>query len=562
MASQVELKIFDCLEKRKSFLLDAGAGSGKTWTLVETLNYLIEKKSDSLKKDKQKIACITYTNIAKNEIIERTEFNELIHVSTIHDFLWLCIKNFQIELKKELIHLIIQKLSKVQIDIDKAKSKTTKSYYELIEKKNKFEEALKSLNENNFQIMYSNFPSYKKGRFSHDDLLSISERLFAYYPQLKKIISDSFPYIFVDEYQDTQDKTINILLEYLPRNDKFIIGFFGDKIQRIYEKGVGNISHEKYDLELIQKTENYRSSKEVINLLNNIRDDIKQVQPPMNKRRGQTSFYYLPNALINISSFIDTRLKDSWKIDSLNIKVLFLTHRYIAKENGYEELYQLYADGNDVLIKNEDNRGFSPYTDILFDIEKIVSYYTNDQIQDLLKVLPFSVNSFKRKKKLRELINKLIKLRNDSNIKAVVDYVIKSKMILPSDRLKSFNLDDPNNFAFYKSLMSINYSQFIKFFEVNQDKTPFSTKHNTKGDEFDNVLAIIDDDAWKQKYNFDEYFSNNQKTPNRYELTKNLFYVICSRAKNNLAILTTSELCPESINTVKRLFGNKNYHEN
>ena len=60
----------------------------------------------------RKIVCITYTNIAKDEIIERTEHNELIHVGTIHDFLWECIKKFQSELKVKFLELMEEKTCK------------------------------------------------------------------------------------------------------------------------------------------------------------------------------------------------------------------------------------------------------------------------------------------------------------------------------------------------------------------------------------------------------------------------------------------------------------------
>src|SRR3990167_3544102 len=109
MASVVE-QVFDCIKNKESFILDAGAGSGKTWTLVQALNYILETKSKELKNNGQKIVCITYTNIAKDEIIERTEHNELIHVGTIHDFLWECIKKFQSELKVKFLELMEEKL--------------------------------------------------------------------------------------------------------------------------------------------------------------------------------------------------------------------------------------------------------------------------------------------------------------------------------------------------------------------------------------------------------------------------------------------------------------------
>lgn len=54
-------KIIKCINERNHFALTAGAGSGKTYTLIETLKYIL---AHNLLENKN-IACITYTNIAK-----------------------------------------------------------------------------------------------------------------------------------------------------------------------------------------------------------------------------------------------------------------------------------------------------------------------------------------------------------------------------------------------------------------------------------------------------------------------------------------------------------------
>lgn len=151
---------------------------------------------------------------------------------------------------------------------------------------------------------------------------------------------------------------ITILLDYLKGKENFTLGFFGDKRQQIYDTGIGEIPTE-YNLKLIQKTENYRSSKEVIDLLNKIRSDIQQYQPPTNTRRGQILFFNkLDTTDFSAKGFIEQHLKDKWKLDSVDdVKILYLTHRFIAKENEYEALYQTHSANPDVLTKNKDNRG-------------------------------------------------------------------------------------------------------------------------------------------------------------------------------------------------------------
>lgn len=561
MASVVE-QVFNCISNKESFVLDAGAGSGKTWTLVQALNYILETKSKELKNNGQKIVCITYTNIAKDEIIERTEHNELIHVSTIHDFLWEAIKRFQSELKIKFLELLEEKLAKEQEALNKLGAKAVIGREKSESKIARYKEAIENLNSKTIKINYDNFSNYKEGKFSHDALIVIAEKIFSSYPKIRKIITDIYPIIFVDEYQDTQEKTVTILLNYLKGKQDFTLGFFGDKRQQIYDTGIGEIPAE-HNLKLIQKTENYRSSKEVIELLNKIRSDIQQYQPPTNTRRGEILFFHkLDTTDFSANDFIEQHLKDRWALDSADkVKILYLTHRFIAKENEYEELYQIHSKNTDVLTKNKDNRGMSPYTDYLFDIEEIATLFNEKRIQQLLKKISFEMRTFDSKKKLNELLKNLIEIRTTKKIKDVIDFVTKNKFLALTEKMKNYDLEDEEKKEFYEKLMDIDYSRFMRLYQVQQDNTPFSTKHNTKGDEFNNVLVIIDDNSWKQSYNFDDYFSKNLANAQRHYRTSNLFYVVCSRAKINLALVCVSPLSNEAKSRIKEWFQEANYIE-
>ncbi len=83
-------------------------------------------------------------------------------------------------------------------------------------------------------------------------------------------------------------------------------------------------------------------------------------------------------------------------------------------------------------------------------------------------------------------------------------------------------------------MKQIKFSEFQKLFEYLEGRTPFTTQHKTKGDEFDNVLVILDNGGWNN-YNFEDLFLENgsESVLNR---TKKLFYVCCTRAKENLAV--------------------------
>lgn len=89
-------------------------------------------------------------------------------------------------------------------------------------------------------------------------------------------------------------------------------------------------------------------------------------------------------------------------------------------------------------------------------------------------------------------------------------------------------------------------------------ETVFSTKHGTKGDEYRNVLTVIDDTEWKGEYNFNNFFNNSEDKPERELRTRNLFYVECSRAKENLVVLMLSKIDERALKNINKWFGNKN----
>ena len=347
-------QISQYIDERISFVLEAGAGSGKTYTLIQTLNYLIQYKSEDLKKANQKIVCITYTNVAKNEIIDRIENNELVLVSTIHEFLWNSIKQYQKQLKIELC-----KLNEINFEKDKAKEKTDSRYIE------KLADRINSIKKVEYND--TSFNDFENGLIQHDDVIEIAKMMYENYPLLTDIVSAKYPYIFVDEYQDTAEETVYCLIDcILNRNSKkVVIGFYGDSHQKIYDYGIGDL--EKYyktnggQIELVKKEENYRSSLSVVGLLNNFRKNINQL--PQANTLGSAIFIYWANhpekpkkdirkfnaeVAITKNNFYDNvviKLSTSgWKFEGdSNTKILVLANSRVAQRAGFGNLYSIFS---------------------------------------------------------------------------------------------------------------------------------------------------------------------------------------------------------------------------
>lgn len=562
-------KVIEAIEAKQSFILEAGAGSGKTYTLIQSLNHILDKHSDDLSISGEKIACITFTKVARDEIIERTENSNLVVVQTIHEFLWDCIKNYQSALHKKIQELN-KEYERQRTEVGKRKG------YEYVNDLEKITE--------NVNISYTDYGrNFKKGLLTHEDIILISYYMFRDYPNLSNIVANKYPYLFIDEYQDTEQETIQSILDHHLKlqQGNVVLGFFGDSMQKIYDKGVGEIDskyHKKDSteklLEFITKEENYRSSVSVINLLNNIRKDLIQKASGENKKmEGKVSYLYGTNDYFD---YFDYLKKQGWDFENSDTKILFLTHTGIAKNLGYDNLLKIYSKrygqfGRDRLFKKEER--FSKFFLDEKGVEDVIRHYESKEYGEVINLLQkagYKLTFHEDKEKIQKMISELNNIRNTKKTCDVLRYIKEKKLLTIPDKILEFENyikqkevgeEDVEKHKkdkdYYDSLMQVKYSEFINAYNFIEDKTIFSTKHGTKGDEYENVLVVIDDGAWRQSYSFKEMFLGESKFPERLQRTLNLFYVCCSRAKDKLAVASVSDLTI-AMETIENWFGKEN----
>ena len=311
--------------KRSKFyirgILEGGAGSGKTYSLISLIETLIIKSSEI------KIVCITYTNNAVAEIKSRID-NENLWVSTIHEFIWHVIKKYQKEIKNELVLLINDEIIKeFKKPKDLENNLITIDYF------------------NNIDVEYDEYYSMNpnaenKIKISHDHILILAEKMFDKYKKLSDILKDIANCIFVDEYQDTSPYIAKILLEHLKKSKKKnVIGFFWDSMQSIYDEGVGDLN--KYKLKKIVKKQNRRNPRIVIEIANKFRNDkITQIPskdknaPNMDENgviiEGNIKFIY-GKEQEDINFLKNKALFKPWNfLNGEQTKELRLTHKYNA----------------------------------------------------------------------------------------------------------------------------------------------------------------------------------------------------------------------------------------
>lgn len=593
-------QIMEHITNGDNFLLSGGAGSGKTYSLVEIIRQVIKDNPTA------KVACMTYTNAAVKEIEERVN-HENLNVTTIHDFLWDNIKNYQKELKYGLIQLINDPAqTKVKID---AIASIDANYFDELED----------------GIQYKEYVRLKEGIISHDEVLLIANYIFMYYPKICDILKDRYKFIFIDEYQDTHKEVVDIFLTQLKQSKKKnIIGFFGDAMQAIYPDTIGDLDAYKGiqsgEVKEVKKEQNRRNPRLVYDLANRLRvhtdgliqthsndlnapnmingivkegnikfiysndgdlqkvrnylgwdfsnsEATKELNLTHNLIAGKAGFgtlmeIYDRDRIVELKKKITTEIKDrnllipdnstfGEVIDQVNLRInpgtvmgQFLTNNMElyqkARNYPFAIFSKIYLDKDQLLDdkkqdKNDDNKKGSKRDNLikhLFKIQNNIFLYKNKQYNEFLRVTDYRhrLTSIAHKKLLKQNISQLVNV-GDKTIEQIIIEADEKGIALIDDNLSRFKTEKEYVFNRVKD---VKFSEFQNLYNYLEGLTPFSTQHKTKGDEFDNVIVILDNGRWND-YNF-EYLFLNSGTESVLRRTQKIFYVCCTRAKENLAV--------------------------
>ena len=559
-ASQRALdQVHRCLEHRESFLVEAGAGAGKTYTLVKALQFLIDRYRHALAQRHQRVACITFTNVAKDEIEARTDRSPIIHCNTIHAFCWSLIVGFQRQLRQRLPDLEHwpEKLAEVG---------------DVGERRVEYELGHRSINDARISI-------------HHDDVLILTIALMDN-AKFRRILADRYPIILIDEYQDTDAGWIDsIKHHFLGQENAPQFGFFGDHWQKIYGNGCGKIDHPS--LTVIGKEANFRSVPTVVDCLNRMRPELPQsvVDPdaegelrifhtnawPGQRRGGGHWGGDLPSeaaetALETVLHRLDLA---GWDLTPKTTKILMLTHRVLAGRQGYPSIPEVFRFNES--FTNKEHPHIAYFADAL---EPACDAYLSQKYGEMFRALGSSVPAIRAhddKRKWSEAMDRLIELRDGGTVRDVLAHLLAVRRPRVPDaverrerELREFvpepDEDMPRPLKELDDLRAVPYQEIVALCRYLSGHSPFETKHGVKGAEFDNVLVVIGR-GWN-RYNFGQMLELAADPlaipPDRhdaFERNRNLFYVTCSRPKKRLAVLFTQLLSASALQTVNDWFG-------
>jgi DNA helicase II / ATP-dependent DNA helicase PcrA len=606
--TQADVDLRNCIGEvpPRSFIMKAGAGSGKTTSLIKALSSVIQIHGDKLRKTRQRIACITYTEIAAGEIWRDVGSDPLVHVSTIHSFLWLVAKPFQNDIRTWVSRRIAEK---IQVLEEKRATYGPRVQQRTKDKDNRDLARLRRQSERIAEVKgfrYGMGSDYTKGILGHDDILKLVPYFIAERPLFRTLLACQFPFVFVDESQDTTIEIVDALKAVECEPDvTFCLGFFGDPMQRIYATGTGLIEQGGNWVD-IPKPENFRCSTKVLDLANAIRrdgDDLVQVPGErigpdgiIPTPEGSAHLFILPadntrdTNLIRVREWMATQTADDqWlpgEDDEKRIKLLVIVHQMAAKRLGFGDLYTALNSKAPSAFKDGflDGTAWPISSCVKFLIPMAIAQTNGRQLEVMRLIRDHSpllsknsivgVDIAERLQEVGELVSFISTCmagNSEETIGSLLKRVYDADLLILDPRLKSYldpeapakapvqlepeegvdseEDDSEKEQSSMAAFLACPANQLLAYHDYISERSPFWTQQGIKGAEFNRVLVVLDDaEGTHNQFSYEKYLGlkapsdtdiNNLKEGKEtvVDRTRRLFYVSCTRALKDLAVV-------------------------
>ena len=517
------------------FVVKAGPGAGKTYWLVEHVRNVLanSRRLGHIRK----IACITYTNIGVETIQDRLSVSaDRVEVTTIHSFLYENIVGpYLYSIAKEegfdysKLRVVDDTLLTSSGVIYKLKEKTVR--YKFIDDK-KIVEAISNAKwtltpsglafRTRFPIRVGKYSvppiildEYKKFAWEHgvihyDDVIYFAYKLIEKNPFIAQVVGAKYPYIFIDEFQDSTPLQVE-LLKKIASSSNTVIGVIGDAAQAIYGfAGANPALLSEFNLPNMSSYEilgNRRSAKEIIDFLNKIRKDL--LQTPIEERSTAKPILYVGDCLSAYSTF-----KRECEGDVTTLSYANVTSNAFRKQigtlTGEPDLMKVIDDSNSDRVRALKN--------CLTAVELAMAGAMKDALKSIGK--QYGQDPRKSIIALKTLLRDYSTYQ-DKKVTFFIEYLVDALGIRIS-KLRSGKAKD-----FYDRTSYQNLAVCISSPEVTHTKD--KTIHKAKGDEFDNVLVILDNEEKSLDFLLKPDLIGSKEDYQR------VYYVACSRAKNRLA---------------------------
>ncbi len=364
-------------------------------------------------------------------------------------------------------------------------------------------------------LAYKQYTWRNYGLLHHDDVLYFSYKLIKQYPQIIRILASQFPFMLIDEYQDTN--SIQHYFFQCLADAGSNVTIIGDVAQSIYGFAGSDIknltSFKSRNLQCFKIEENRRSTPSIVHFLNILR-------PKLQQKAISVENYGVPTILTGTPTETYLKAKElsnyeevtslSWNNSIANMLKLELN------ADKSQNMLSLLLDSS----TNHERARFTIYC---------INAVENARLQLMKDAIIYVCKAFKLDK--RDIKNKQIAFSILLNIlEKYSDYKDSSLMDFYNiiNGLQNNSLPKLTKGNDYQ-LFSNKYLEFAKDVRCNDEESEHLTIHKAKGLEFNNVLLIIESN--KDAVNFLLNADLNAKQDDW-----RLYYVACSRAKHRLFI--------------------------
>ena len=544
----IEISSDSQIDINHHFRVSAGPGAGKTHWLSLHVSHVL-KDSERLGK-MGKVACLSYTNVGADTLMGRLRENRSRILScTIHSFLYTYIvkpylhfiaaeEGFNMKLlmgaddrilsNYDTIQKVIDAVGQQYADHNLVINAIKSAKWKLLDDGriiNKAYPPKKCSYKTKTTLRGEAYGIYKKlawerGYMHYDDVLYFSYKLILKYPFICRTLAIQFPYIFVDEFQDTnpiQAKIIKLLGE-----NGSVIGVIGDYAQSIYSfLGADPEQFKSFSLNDLQDytiKDNRRSCNEIIDLLNVIRTEFQQ--HPIRNVHGMKPLLLVGELMACYDEAQRIADDEVHALSYRNIEANILKQR-------------VNAHVQDIRILNQITDSNSNRKEFVTTWIKAIEHAKNKQFGTAFKMLePVCVNDLDIYTSVKEALDDYETYCNGT-LNDFYDYLY--------DRWKISKIK--SNSRIHEFYSTHTYRELSQCVVLLEDSSAQRTVHKAKGDEFDNVLVIFTEEkALKVLLNPDIRGCESDR----------VYYVAMSRARDRL-FFTIPSLSPQKEEALRKL---------
>lgn len=630
--------IFTPKQLTKHSKIYAGPGAGKTHFLVENVKNIVSINPLITKSHARKVLCITYTNSAVDEIKRRLDrYTDYVETYTIHGFIIEhIIKPFQQDLR-ELMLLdfkinvgckgtissqieglgILHGIDKDEIYDFVRKTNPDKLGHDSFDYSKKDMGDIKVDNELFCSSIAQNLPHEMKlkappkiaeqhiipikqyiwsvaRKLTHDEILYFGYRILENNPTALYATRVKFPFIFVDEFQDTNP--LQTILIKLIGQKSTIIGIVGDVAQSIYSfQGAKPSDFLNFAIQGERELAEYaingnrRSTENVVNFCNFLRQSDKVIvqtstRPYKDKAKEALAeskkIHFLIGNTPAIQTVIQSVIKDggvvltrAWAaafeyISGISVaQVKLLKSIYNSYYNSPIQLRDEIAEHNNVTwvraFRFIFNLWESHVSGSFIDVIKALKLYVDIDARKLTPKVIFQISKLSDKIFAgvtdQSFTTQIIETFN-AEIKKPDFTEFNNSLFEPDFKIPIFEELDSDKLKIAVNALTWDTS-FKLFNEVFSCNSVYMTVHQAKGLEWEKVIVSVTPNKF-DKISLSRLYSTPQLiNENPAEEFTRMYYVACSRAKEDLYIHISDGISPNEIETAVKSFMKNTEHK-